>query len=631
MSEPRPDRVRVLYVDGDEGAQRTVRSCLEETAVIEVRTADTQAAAVETVAEDGVDCVVTESDLPDGTGLSLLEAVRNHHPALPVVLYPSDGSERLAADAAAAGVTDYQIRDSVEETCESLAASVVTAADEQAQQQAALDRMTDGFHVLDDEWRISYINERARQVIHAAMTDDRREAVDDLEGEVLWDLVPGATDTAFHDRYHEAMATQDPVTFEAYYEPLETWFEVRAYPSPRGLSVYFTDVTDRKRYQERLENRESVLTSMYRTIADADRSFEEKLTDLFTIGRRELDTEYATLSRVEGDQYIFEYVQSPEGDTSVEAGDVIALSTTSCQRTVTTEKTLIVADMDEAPPELAERAENVQLDLSCYVGAPVVVDGEVAGTFCFYGTHSSDEFSQWEVTLVELMASWASYERQRQRREDQLTREHNRLEEFASVVSHDLRNPLNVATSRLELATDDCDSDHLDHVVEAVGRMDALIQDVLDLARLGQQVVDTDPVDFTEVVRASWSTVSTPDAELVVADEDVTVVGDRTRLQRLFENLFRNALEHGPTDDGVRVRVGLLDSDAGFYVEDDGPGIPPDRRDTIFERGFSTDMDGTGFGLSIVAQIVEAHGGTIAATESESGGARFEIRGIEVR
>ena len=93
-------------------------------------------------------------------------------------------------------------------------------------------------------------------------------------------------------------------------------------------------------------------------------------------------------------------------------------------------------------------------------------------------------------------------------------------------------------------------------------------------------------------------------------------------------------MEHGSTDrekptDGavVHVRVGGLDD--GFFVEDDGPGIPPEDRDIVFERGYSTGTSGTGFGLSIVREIVEAHGWTISATESASGGARFEIHEVD--
>ena len=84
-------------------------------------------------------------------------------------------------------------------------------------------------------------------------------------------------------------------------------------------------------------------------------------------------------------------------------------------------------------------------------------------------------------------------------------------------------------------------------------------------------------------------------------------------------------MEHGGED--VTVRIGELDG--GFSVEDDGPGIPPEDREQIFDAGYSTTRDGTGFGLSIVQEIIEAHGWTVAVTEGADGGARFEITGVE--
>jgi signal transduction histidine kinase len=93
-----------------------------------------------------------------------------------------------------------------------------------------------------------------------------------------------------------------------------------------------------------------------------------------------------------------------------------------------------------------------------------------------------------------------------------------------------------------------------------------------------------------------------------------------------LENLFRNAIEHGGED--VTIRVGGLSD--GFYVEDDGPGVPEDARDEVFEVGYSTSPDGTGFGLNIVKEIAEAHNWEITLTEGTTGGARFEITNVEL-
>ena len=106
-------------------------------------------------------------------------------------------------------------------------------------------------------------------------------------------------------------------------------------------------------------------------------------------------------------------------------------------------------------------------------------------------------------------------------------------------------------------------------------------------------------------------------------EEDVQFDADVNRLEQLFENLFRNAIEHGRPD--TTVRVGALSDDRGFFVSDDGSGIPESSRKHVFEMGYSTTPNGTGFGLSIVSDIVAAHNWDIDIRESAAGGARFEV------
>jgi PAS domain S-box-containing protein len=213
------------------------------------------------------------------------------------------------------------------------------------------------------------------------------------------------------------------------------------------------------------------------------------------------------------------------------------------------------------------------------------------------------------------------------RREAQLQRERDRLERFASVVSHDLRNPLNVAEGRLELAREECDSEHLDAVDRAHDRMAGLIDDLLSLAREGRPVEEMEAVDLGGVAEACWQTVETADATLAV-ETDRAIRADRSRLRQLLENLIRNAIHHGGED--VTVEIGDLDAEDGFYVADDGPGIPEKERATVFESGYTTAEGGTGFGLAIVKEIAEAHGWAVGVTESAAGGARFEITGVTV-
>jgi len=131
------------------------------------------------------------------------------------------------------------------------------------------------------------------------------------------------------------------------------------------------------------------------------------------------------------------------------------------------------------------------------------------------------------------------------------------------------------------------------------------------------------PVDVGELAQNAWQTLETDEASLAVQDDPPTVYADQTALRRMFENLLGNTLEHG--GDSVTVRVGGLNDKSGFYVADDGPGIPEEDRDDVFVPGFTTKEDGDGFGLASVAQIVAAHGWRIHVTDGIDGGARFDI------
>ena len=229
--------------------------------------------------------------------------------------------------------------------------------------------------------------------------------------------------------------------------------------------------------------------------------------------------------------------------------------------------------------------------------------------------------------------------------ERQLARQNELLEEFASVVSHDLRNPLAVATGYLDLAAETGDPAALERVESALERMARIIDDVLTAARNGQSVTATRTVSLADVAAAAWANVETDGATLVVTT-DAAVDVDPERLQRVFENLFRNSVEHGsasdraPPDDGATpdarppddagVTVTVTATPEGFAVTDDGPGFSGDTLDCAFEAGFTTSADGTGLGLTIVRQLAEAHGWRVGVGNAPDGGARFEFAGAKL-
>ncbi|QAU12744.1 histidine kinase [Halorubrum sp. BOL3-1] len=234
-------------------------------------------------------------------------------------------------------------------------------------------------------------------------------------------------------------------------------------------------------------------------------------------------------------------------------------------------------------------------------------------------------FDDGDAEPAELLVTHAATALDRLEREAELRRQNERLDRFASAVSHDLRNPLSVATGRLQLVAEECSSPHVEGVADAHERMERLIDDLLLFAQAGSESLTYTEVDLSRLATDCWGSPPTAGAALS-ADAGVAVPADRDRLRQLVENVLKNAVDHGGSD--VSVTVGGLDD--GFYVADDGRGIPPEDRDDVLTAGYTSAADGTGFGLSIASQVVEAHGREISVSESASGGARFDVRGVDV-
>jgi PAS domain S-box-containing protein len=367
-----------------------------------------------------------------------------------------------------------------------------------------------------------------------------------------------------------------------------------------ALAGVFTDVTERKRREEELRR--------YRRIVEAS---SDPVYVLDEEGRFEfVDDAFTAATGFDREAILGEHVSTLLSDDEIEHGQEIitALQGSDIERGVF-----------ECQIETAYGTERwCEINIALLEDA----DGEIDGT----------------VGIVRDVT-------ERKERERELERQTERLEEFASVVAHDLRNPLTVAIGHTDVLQEEYDDEFLGRVADAHERMERLIDDLLALAREGRLVDETEPVAVAAIADDAWATAATAGAELAV-EAEATVEADADRLRTLFENLFRNAIDHGGDD--VTVTVGDIDGDArGFYVADDGPGIPAEDRETVFERGYSTEHGGTGFGLAIVREIADAHGWSISATESDDGGvadeedesaarqsgssagARFEVTGIE--
>ncbi|MBX0324004.1 response regulator [Halomicroarcula sp. F13] len=269
---------------------------------------------------------------------------------------------------------------------------------------------------------------------------------------------------------------------------------------------------------------------------------------------------------------------------------------------------------------------------------------EVGETYSF--DHLDDNYEQDVVTDKERYNEWALTSKvpwrdedgdivgligitfdisDRKHYEQSLERHTERLEQFLAEVAHDIRSPLQVASSNVALLREAVggDDDRLDAIERSHDRIGALADELGSFARHGDVEPTPEPVALSDAVTEAWASHSTGEATLSVGDLP-TVEADPTELNRLVDNLVDNAIDHAGAD--VTVTVGPLDDGAGFFVADDGPGIPEEECDEVFETGFTTAVGGTGLGLAIVETVADRHGWTVDVTESDAGGARFEVR-----
>jgi PAS domain S-box-containing protein len=443
----------------------------------------------------------------------------------------------------------------------------------------ALERVTDGIVALDNDFQYTFLNSQAETIL------GRSE--DELLGNTVWDVFPETTGTVAEEELKTALTTQQERSFERYNSTLDRWFDVRVYPGEDGLTIYFTDVTEQKETEHDLKETNRQLTALIKNtsaaiyIKDTEGNYQllnEAAAELFG-----LDPEEAIGKH---DEELFDN----ESATAIREVDEQIIA------------------QDEADSREAAR----------------YIDGE---EYIFLDNKYPYHDEDGEVIGI-MGISRDVTDRVEQERE--IRRKKDRLDEFASVVSHDLRNPLNVAQGRTALLREICEEEeylsHLNPIVDSLNRMESIIEDTLTLAREGETVGSMDTIQIIDLVGQCWNSVETAEAQLEI-DDEFTIRGDRDRLRHVFENLFRNAVEHGGED--VTVRVGRT-GDTGFYVEDDGQGISEDVGSDIFEAGHTSATGGTGFGLTIVRRIAEAHDWEVTITTGRYGGARFEFENVEL-
>ena len=491
------------------------------------------------------------------------------------------------------------------------------------------DPLAEAVFSLDEELRFTFLNDRAETLLQGTE--------DDLLGTVVWEAVPDPMTATFRRAFEQAAAAREPATFEEHDSARDTWFEVGVYPSATGLTVSLHDVTEYVHRREELERRERALRRAYEVVADTDRPFTEQIDVLLSLVREVVGTDYATFSYVDDPEYVFEAVDVPDG-VDLQRGTTVPLEELpNCRHVAETARTLVLEDVEADAPELADPTWGI----ACYLGAPVFSGEEVYGTFCFYGMEAKVEtFSDWEVTFVELLSNWVSYELGRQRQTRELEASNERLEQFAYAASHDLQEPLRMVSSYLRLietryadALDEDGREFLEFAVDGADRMREMIDSLLAYSRIDTRGDPFEPVDLNAVlddVRTDLQfRIDEGDAD-VASDDLPRVEGDPNQLRQLVQNLLDNALEYsGEESASVDVSAERAGSKWVVSVHDEGVGIDPDDQDRIFEvfQRLTTRQEhaGTGIGLALCERIVERHDGELWVESTSGEGSTFSF------
>ncbi|MHB9286975.1 PAS domain-containing sensor histidine kinase [Halobacteriales archaeon Cl-PHB] len=576
MAEPPATSLDVLVVGAGSTAATLVDALVTGEAALTVERVDDAPTAARHL-PGTVDCVVV-SQQGEAAVEDLLAAAED----VPVVTVGVP-ENRLAA-LLSAGVADCLDRETVETRPALAARRVRTAAQAGAagdsfghrEYERLFDQVPEPVAVIRDGDFV-YVNPQTASLLEA----DRETIV----GTTLTDIVPEAKRGETRERFGRLLSGEtdrlpyidrEILAFDGQRKQIHVTSGTVDYADREAILITARDVTERRKREQRLTWYET----MVETIGDVVYTLDEEYYFTAVAGAAADITGY-TPAELEGSHLS------------------TILSSAAIERGLEHRQRIISGEV---------QTESTEADVQRKDGETVPVE------FRYRQLPTEDDGFRGTAGVIRDIS-----ERNAQERE--LRRQNERLEEFAGIVSHDLRNPLNVAAGHLDLARDDCDSDHLDTVAHAHDRMATLIDDTLALARQGREVTDPDPLDLADCVAAAWAHVATAEATLT-GPAEATIEGDPDRVQQLLENLFRNAVEHGGGD--VAVTVGLLAD--GFFVADDGPGIPEADREVVFEPGHTADPSGTGFGLA----IVEAHGWNVTVTDAEAGGTRFEVTGVSV-
>ncbi len=474
------------------------------------------------------------------------------------------------------------------------------------QTRTILESITDGFFALDQEWRFTYMNAAGERFLNRAPGD--------WLGKCVWDEFPSVAGTDFERVYRSVASSGVAESFTAHYSDFDRWYEVSAYPAPDGLSVYFRDVTDKTRSDERLQASED---RRRLALDDAELgAWNIDLASRSTVTDSRFRAIFGTTEEWSDGQQIF---------GSAHPEDLPALRTAV---------------------DAATRLDNpLPLALEYRILHP---DGSLHWVFAKgRSTIAGDGFSRRAMSFDGTVADITDRKLAEEEREylvGQLQLQDRRKDEFLATLAHELRNPLAPISNGLQIIRLAGSTGIVEQARSMMDRqmtqMVRLVDDLLDISRItrGKLELRRQAVALRSVVEIAVE-IASPliqqakhELTITVPEVPIIVNGDMTRLAQVLSNLLTNSAKYTHDGGHIHLTVERTGDTVLVAVRDNGIGIPAAMLGHVFEmftqvdRTLEKTTGGLGIGLSLAKGLVEMHGGSLEArSDGEGLGSEFRL------
>lgn len=462
-----------------------------------------------------------------------------------------------------------------------------------------LESITDGFTVIDRQWRFVYLNARAMDFFHRL--NRTREGT---LGKNIWEEFPDVVGTVLEDHFVKTMETNVTSAFEFFYPPLQTWFLFRVYPGKDGLSIYFQDVTERMQAEEESRAYEERLRAIFNqaavgiAVADLGGRFLEmnkKFTEILGYAEKELKSlDYNTITHP----------------------DDLEL----------TRKSMVRLMSGEIPEYVIEKRFVRKDGKTVWALTTVTALRDVNGQ------------PQQYIGVIEDITA-------RRGMEDALREADRRKDEFLATLAHELRNPLapirHAATLLNSTVANEAQRRWGSEVIaRQVGHMALLLDDLLDISRItrGRLEIKKDYTTLQSLVSTAVETARPLiDAKkhalhVNLPEQTLHLEVDPLRISQVLSNLLTNAAKYTDANGRIVMTAELRFNALRISVKDNGIGLRPETIPKLFEMFSQVDsaidrsQGGLGIGLALVKGLVELHGGTVGANSAGLGqGSEFVV------